>query len=69
MGKGDTPVWAGFPRERRVCAGCGEKLTLKDSLWLDSMCGEAWHHACKVRAMRVSSRRWAVWANLPDDVG
>lgn len=52
MGKGDTSPWSGYPPEKRFCVGCGEKLTLKMSLWLDAMRGQAWHHECRVQALR-----------------
>lgn len=39
--------WGDTPRDRRFCAYCGEKLTLREpnGLWFDSMRGLVFHGA------------------------
>ena len=50
--------WQGMPPEKRLCAGCGERLTLKTAggLWFDEMRGVVFHHACGVAALREGKR-------------
>lgn len=47
--------WYGTPKAERVCAGCGEKLTLAHSMplwWEDYPKYLWWHHGCKLASIR-----------------
>lgn len=44
--------WQGVPKEKRVCHGCGEKLTLNErgGLVLQGGSGRCWHAQCYIDA-------------------
>ena len=39
--------WVDMPGQPRTCAGCGEKVTLKGSVWFDTMRKRTWHLAAR----------------------
>jgi hypothetical protein len=40
--------WSDMPEQPRVCAGCGEKVTLNDFLWFKRFpVMETWHWRCR----------------------
>jgi hypothetical protein len=56
MAPGSHAGWFGMPKEKRVCASCGEKLTLahSGSLWFETNYetgGEhlVYHFQCRLR--------------------
>jgi hypothetical protein len=49
--------WHGLAPEKRVCAGCGKKLTLLEpgGLWFDGMRGLVFHGGCWLPWVKASA--------------
>jgi hypothetical protein len=42
--------WNSMPGQPRVCAGCGQRVTLKaEAIWLDTFRRLSWHFRCRPR--------------------
>ena len=64
MAKGSHGGWDGLEKEKRVCAGCGEKLTLAPPKGYTGPLADwhltfqeypqrrVWHHACRGKVPR-----------------
>jgi hypothetical protein len=49
--------WHDTPPDKRFCAHCGEKLSLRlpGGLWFDEMHGLVYHHACRILARKAAA--------------
>ena len=57
LAKGSQTGWFGLPPDKRFCAGCGRKVSLKEpgGLWHDDWIlgrdgGLVWHPDCRLKA-------------------
>jgi hypothetical protein len=58
VAKGSHTGWFGLPPAQRVCAGCGQKLTLKNSgaLWFQEhpVPRRVWHFPCRLNPKEIA---------------
>lgn len=54
MAQASDSGWGMTPKEKRVCPGCGERLTLKSApLWVDR--DQPWHFQCYLDDRRAAA--------------